>query len=44
MTVCYFEGDRYSRQRYSIEQTIQSATFPGLQLTLRDLMVAIADA
>lgn len=44
VTVCNLEGDRYSRQRYWIDQTIQSATFPDLQITLHDLMEVIVDA
>lgn len=43
VTVCNLKDDRYSRQRYWIDQTIRSATFPGLSITLQDLMVAIAD-
>ncbi|MEO1095152.1 MAG: Uma2 family endonuclease [Cyanobacteria bacterium J06638_28] len=44
VTVCNLKGDRYVRQRYWTEQTIQSAMFPDLHITLRESMAAIADA
>jgi Uma2 family endonuclease len=43
VTVCRLEGNRYSRQRYWIDQPIHSGLLPALNITLRDLMDAIAE-
>ncbi|NER84308.1 MAG: Uma2 family endonuclease, partial [Leptolyngbya sp. SIO1D8] len=43
VTVCHLDGNRYSRQQYWIDQTIQSTIFPDLQITLHDLIEAIVD-